>query len=143
MQQLQVNFSLKSQVTVDKLVNYIAEFPQATFATTTLGKYDVAVEFIVKNTKEMRGLLNKIKENFSDQIVNYDIFIMEEHSINWFPLVNPQVNETPNRRKLRGIYPVGNKNKDRKGPNDLSKSRRLFLVALSSSTPHEEEVQGA
>ncbi len=85
MQQLQVNFSLKSQVTVDKLVNYVAEFSQATFATTTLGKYDVAAEFIVKNTKELRELLNKIKEKFSDQIVNYDIFIMEEHSINWFP----------------------------------------------------------
>ena len=85
MQQLQINFSLKTQSIVEKLVNYVAEFEQATFATTTLGKYDVAAEFIVKNTKELRRLLNKIKEKFSDQIVNYDVFIMEEQSINWFP----------------------------------------------------------
>ena len=37
------------------------------------------------NMKELRTILNNIKEEFSEDINDHDVFIMEEHSINWFP----------------------------------------------------------
>ncbi|MDO8554895.1 MAG: Lrp/AsnC family transcriptional regulator [Candidatus Micrarchaeota archaeon] len=85
LQHIQVDFSLRSPEVVDHLVNYIAEFNRSTFATTTIGKYDVAAEFVVESTKELRQILDKIKENFSSDITSYDVFIMEEHIVNWFP----------------------------------------------------------
>jgi len=37
--------------------------------------------------KELQEILNKIKEHFAEEITDHDVFIMEEHSINWFPYV--------------------------------------------------------
>ena len=65
--------------------NLISQFPQSTFATVMLGKYDLAVEFAVENIKELRKIMDKIKTEFSDEINDYDVFIMEGHKINWFP----------------------------------------------------------
>ncbi len=86
MQHTQVSFSLKDYTLLNQMIKYVAELPQSTFATTTFGKYDLSVEFVTKNTKELRTLLNGIKEKFSDSITDYDVFIMEEHRVNWFPI---------------------------------------------------------
>lgn len=85
-QQFQINFKLKKNSTINKLINYSAHFPECTFATTTMGKYDLALEFVVENIIELRKILNNIKKEFSNEIIDHDIFIMEEHSINWLPL---------------------------------------------------------
>ncbi|MBI5389068.1 Lrp/AsnC family transcriptional regulator [Candidatus Woesearchaeota archaeon] len=84
-EQFQVDFSLKNHSIIEKIINYAAQNPKATFATVTLGKYDLALEFAVHNIKELRGILNDIKEKFSDSITDHDVFILYEHSINWFP----------------------------------------------------------
>lgn len=84
-QQIQVDFTLKDHSVTGKLINFVSQNPNSTFSTITLGKYDLAVEFVVRNTKELRKILEGIKEKFSQDIINQDIFIMEEHSINWFP----------------------------------------------------------
>ncbi len=85
MQQIQVDFTLKDHSVIHKLINFVAQNPKSTFATIALGKYDVAVEFAVESTKELRKILGEIKEKFSQDIIAEDIFIMQEHSINWFP----------------------------------------------------------
>jgi len=85
LQQIQIDFSLKNHSAIHKMVDYIARIPKSTFATIMLGKYDLAVEFAVENMKELREIMNKIKENFAEDINDHEVFIMEEHSINWFP----------------------------------------------------------
>jgi len=44
------------------------------------------IEFAVQNVKELRAILNDIKEKFSEFIVDHDIFMLQEHGILWFPL---------------------------------------------------------
>jgi len=85
MQQIQICYSLRNHNAINKLISHVATNPKSTFATVTLGKYDLAVEFVVENMKELRTILNNIKEEFSEDINDHDVFIMEEHSINWFP----------------------------------------------------------
>ncbi len=84
-QQVQVDFSLKDHSVTEKLIEFIAQNPKSTFATITLGKYDLAAEFAVENVKELRKILGHIKEKFSQDIINMDIFTMQEHIVNWFP----------------------------------------------------------
>ncbi len=84
-QQVQVDFALRDHSVTDKLIEFVAQDPKSTFATITLGKYDLAAEFVVEDMKELRKILGGIKEKFSQDITSEDIFTMQEHSINWFP----------------------------------------------------------
>ena len=83
--QYQVNFSLKDHTSVSKIIETAAQFKQSTFATVTLGKYDLALEFAVQSVKELRDLINKINSGFPEVINSHEVFSMQEHSINWFP----------------------------------------------------------
>ena len=67
------------------MIEFIGPVPEATFATVTLGKYDLAVEFVVKNNEALKRILDRIKTEFSETIISQDIFGMNEHSVNWFP----------------------------------------------------------
>jgi hypothetical protein len=84
-EQYQVDFTLKNQKSIETMVNLAISFPEATFATVTLGKYDLALEFAVKNKEALKKILDRIKIEFYDTIINYDVFEMEEHVVNWFP----------------------------------------------------------
>lgn len=84
-EQYQVDFTLKDQKEVTTMINFIASFPETTFATVTLGKYDLAVEFAVRNKDALKRIMDKIKIEFYYTIINYDIFSMEEYRVNWFP----------------------------------------------------------
>ncbi|MDP7179993.1 MAG: Lrp/AsnC family transcriptional regulator [Candidatus Woesearchaeota archaeon] len=85
LQQFQISYSLKNLTSINKIIEFVSQIPQSTFATVTLGKYDLAVEFAVKNGKELREIMNNIKTQFADEINDHEVFIMEEHKINWFP----------------------------------------------------------
>ncbi len=87
MQFIQIYFSLKNHSVIEKLINYVAPFKQILFADVMLGKYDLALELVAKNPRELTEIINAIKERFSDDITTYDIFILEEHEINWFPAI--------------------------------------------------------
>lgn len=84
-EQYQVDFILKNQGSVKTIINLATSFPEITFATVTLGKYDLALEFAVKNKEALKKILDRIKIEFYDTIINYDIFEMEEYVVNWFP----------------------------------------------------------
>ena len=84
-QHFQVDFTLKNHSMTDRIINHVAQNPRATFATVTLGKYDLALELVVETMKELREILNDLKEKFSEHIIDHDVFILYEHSINWFP----------------------------------------------------------
>ncbi|MDP7323567.1 MAG: Lrp/AsnC family transcriptional regulator [Candidatus Woesearchaeota archaeon] len=85
LQHIQVCFTLKNHGVVAKLLSFASQMNQSTFATVTLGKYDLALEFVVEGSKELRLILNKIKQKFSQDIIDHDVFILEEHLVNWFP----------------------------------------------------------
>ncbi|MEK6942937.1 MAG: winged helix-turn-helix transcriptional regulator [Nanoarchaeota archaeon] len=86
LQHFQINFSLKNHSMLESMISYASQDDRATFATVTLGRYDLALEFAVETMKDLRSILNNIKEKFSESIVDHDIFILYEHSVNWFPL---------------------------------------------------------
>lgn len=83
--QYQVDFTLQDQGSVKTIINLATSFPEITFATVTLGKYDLALEFAVKNREALERILDKIKIEFYYTIISYDVFEMEEYVVNWFP----------------------------------------------------------
>ncbi len=86
MQHFQINLSLKNHSKVNSIIAYGAQHPKSTFATVTLGKYDLALEFVVENVKELRIIINDLKEKYSGSLIDHDVFILEEHKIVWFPM---------------------------------------------------------
>ena len=94
LQHFQVNFVLKNHLMLESLIEYASSDSRATFATVTLGKYDLALEFVVETIKDLKLILNNIKEKFSDVIVDHDVFILYEHSVNWFPLNAQETNKS-------------------------------------------------
>ena len=89
-EQYQVDFTLKDQSSVQTMIKSAASFPETTFATVTLGKYDLTLEFAVKNKEALKRILDRIKIEFYHSIINYDVFDMEEYSVNWFPYNLPK-----------------------------------------------------
>ncbi|MFH1785313.1 MAG: Lrp/AsnC family transcriptional regulator [Candidatus Micrarchaeota archaeon] len=85
LQQIQIGYTLKNHKSINKMIEYVAQNPKSTFATVMLGKYDLAVEFFVENMEELRRIMNGIKKEFSGDITNHDVFILKEHTLNWFP----------------------------------------------------------
>ncbi len=84
-EQYQIDFCLKDQNSVKKIIEYVSQIPESTFATVSLGKYDLAVEFAVRNKEALKRILDRIKNQWSDTIISQDIFEMEEFTVNWFP----------------------------------------------------------
>ncbi len=83
--QYQVNFSLKNHDSMAQIIERASQSKQATFATVTLGKYDLALEFAVQSVKELRDLVNELNASFPGNIISHEVFAMQEHGINWFP----------------------------------------------------------
>src|SRR3989338_864310 len=85
----QVDYSLKNQNSVKIIMEFAARLPESTFATVTLGKYDLALEFAVNNIEALKRILDQIRTKFSDTIILQEIFALKEHSVNWFPYPPP------------------------------------------------------
>lgn len=85
LQQIQIDYTLKNHKSIERMIAYVAQNPKSTFATVMLGKYDIAVEFFVENMEELRQIMDGIKKEFSEDITNHDVFILNEHTVNWFP----------------------------------------------------------
>jgi len=84
-EQYQIAFVLKNQKSVKEIINFVAPIPESTFATVSLGKYDLAVEFAVRNREALKVILDRIKNQFSQTIVSQDVFSLDEYIVNWFP----------------------------------------------------------
>jgi len=51
-----------------------------------LGKYDLSIEILVKNLKELKESVNGMKEEFGNDINQMDIFLItKEPKMVWFP----------------------------------------------------------
>ncbi len=85
-QHIQINFKLRNNKSIDKIIEYFSHHKNATFATITLGKYDLAVELVVNDNQELRQILDKLKERYSNEILDHDTFlIIKEYKVTWFP----------------------------------------------------------
>ncbi len=86
MQHFQIDFKLKNNNSINKIINYFSIHKNATFATVTLGKYDLAVELVVKDNKELREILDDLKKRYVAEIIDHDTFlIIKEYNVSWFP----------------------------------------------------------
>jgi len=86
MQHFQINFKILNAASIQRLITHFAQHKNATFATVTLGKYDLAVELVVKDNKELKGILDELKRHFSNEILDHDTFLItKEYNVSWFP----------------------------------------------------------
>ena len=86
MQHFQINFKLKNNESINKIINFFSEHPNATFATVAFGKYDLAIELVVSNNKELKFILDNLKEEYSTEILDHDTFLItKEYGITWYP----------------------------------------------------------
>ncbi len=82
----QINFKLKNRAAVSKIINYFSMHVNATFATVTLGKYDLAVEMVVKDAIALRKILDELKKKYTEDIMDHDTFLItNEYVVTWFP----------------------------------------------------------
>ena len=81
----QIAIALTNQSITEEIINFALTIPESTFATVTLGKYDLILEFVVAKQGEMTDIIDKIKEKFSISIMAQDIFVLHERSVNWLP----------------------------------------------------------
>lgn len=89
MQHFQVNFKLKEPSSAQRLISFFSEHRNATFATVTLGKYDLAIELVVEDNVGLRKILDDVKKHFTEEIIDHDTFlIIKEHKITWLPFGN-------------------------------------------------------
>lgn len=89
-QHYQINFILKNHEAISKLITYFSNHKNATFATTTIGKYDLAVELVAENNLELRNILDDVRSKFSNEINDYDTFsIVKEYNVTWLPKSAP------------------------------------------------------
>ncbi|MEK7583552.1 MAG: Lrp/AsnC family transcriptional regulator [Patescibacteria group bacterium] len=86
----QVDLSLRDQTMVKPIIDEALTFPESTFATVTLGKYDLALEFAVRDNARLVEILNALKQKFADSIISSDTFVLHEHGVNWFPEKSPK-----------------------------------------------------
>ncbi|MBS3123943.1 Lrp/AsnC family transcriptional regulator [Candidatus Woesearchaeota archaeon] len=86
LQHFQVNFKLKDYDSVKKIIAFFSQHAKATFATTTLGRYDLAIELVVKNNQELKSIFDSIKKLYSTDIIDYDTFLItKEFNVTWYP----------------------------------------------------------
>ena len=89
-QHYQINFVLKNHEAISKLITYFSNHKNATFATTTIGKYDLAVELVAENNLELRNILDDVRSKFSNEINDHDTFlIVKEYNVTWLPKSAP------------------------------------------------------
>ena len=81
----QIDFALRNQKIVAEMISHALAVPESTFATVTLGKYDLALEVAMPDSKRLNAILAGIKERFADSVMNHDVFVLHEHTVNWLP----------------------------------------------------------
>lgn len=65
-----------------KVINLLKSFENCVLVFETVGKYDIQAEFIAKSYQEIRLFIDKLKEQFPNEIENIErLFIIEESKI--------------------------------------------------------------
>lgn len=82
----QIDFKLRNSEAVKKAIAYFSQQRNCTFATVTLGKYDLAIELVVRNNLELKEILDSFKHKHALDIIDHDTFLItKEYNVTWFP----------------------------------------------------------
>ncbi len=75
-----------------KLYTFCSQFNFVCYLVEALGEWQFEVETEVQNEEEFMDLLRKIRNEFSELILDYHIFqVTKEHYLNYFPLQKERV----------------------------------------------------
>lgn len=79
-------FKLKRFDQIKEIFDFFKKQPNIIYFVKYLGNYDIGIDLEVKNAKELRGILEKIKKKFSKDIESYtSILIYQEHKLSYYP----------------------------------------------------------
>jgi len=70
-----------------KITSFCKTILNTLYVISCTGRWDIELEFEVKNNKEYRDIMQKFRNIFSDIIRDYEtLVIYKEHKINYFPM---------------------------------------------------------
>lgn len=79
-------FRLKKFDKIDEIFNFFKDLPHIIYFVKYLGNYDLGIDLEVKNSEELRKIIEEIKNKFSKDIESYTaILIYQEHKLSYFP----------------------------------------------------------
>ena len=82
----QVNIQLKDPTVRREIIEFFNMTNKCLFAMELLGKYDVLVELHVRNSDEMKSIINDFRKRYVDKYNDYDVStIMKEYTMVWSP----------------------------------------------------------
>jgi DNA-binding Lrp family transcriptional regulator len=62
----------------NKLINYLRRHNEVFYILDLIGAYNVMAEFLVKDTSELKKIIQELKEKFKEIILTYDILTIEK-----------------------------------------------------------------
>jgi hypothetical protein len=82
-----IDISLKHPKTLYKVRQFFEEKSQSIFTMKLLGTYDLSIELITDNDKQLREIINEFREKYNDTYIDYDVQLCyEEHVLTWSPV---------------------------------------------------------
>ncbi len=77
---------LKKFNNINKIFNFFKQQPNIIYFVKYLGNYDIGIDLEVKDANELRKIIKKIKNIFSEDIESYNsILIYQEHKLSYLP----------------------------------------------------------
>ncbi len=81
---VQLNLSLNDPTAIGQMIEYFDSTNTCLFALEMLGKYDLAVELHVQDSRQLKGIIDGFREKFTGKYNDYDVStITKEHVVMW------------------------------------------------------------
>ena len=74
-----VNIELNQFESVDKIVNYLKSNPYFTYICKSIGFVDLEIGFVLRNTHELREIMEDVSSRFPDAIKDYSYFYVVKY----------------------------------------------------------------
>ena len=89
-----------------RLYSFCSQFNFVVYLVEVLGEWQLEIETEVENQEEFTELLRKIRNEFPDLILDYDILqVTKEHKLNYFPMGRENTGESPNETNRYQLVP--------------------------------------
>jgi DNA-binding Lrp family transcriptional regulator len=81
-----VLFRLQRFENLEEIFAYFKQHPNVIYFVKYLGTHDIGIDLEVKGPEELRTVLRRIKDTFSEDIESYDtVLVYQEHKLSYFP----------------------------------------------------------
>lgn len=86
LQFVQVNISFRDPTLIKQAIAYFDSTNRCLYAMEMIGKYDLAVELHIENSRQLNAIMDGFREKFVNKFDDYDIStIIKEHLVVWSP----------------------------------------------------------